>query len=254
MKPRSPLDCYLRSGRRSAQMPQAIEVKFNPNHDERGRFTFAGQGVPSGGGDVMRAMGLPVDGGPKPQARPKAQPPKPHRTAQQQRSEPARKLRAIPGYSETGAAAWRSANDQVFIDAANKFNAERGFKAGDPEYVDPQLIKAWAMVESGGSKEAFLRDPLQVNNPGDWKYPKPQVIGLAKGLPMTPMSSTEAALKWLHFKGHRRDREHRPGPWIGFESALRRYNGRRDLHSDGVPHSVWYAREVMRLYKQIKKS
>ncbi|WP_088184156.1 LysM peptidoglycan-binding domain-containing protein [Sphingobium sp. Z007] len=42
---------YLRTGRRIA--PTAVEVKFNPWHDEEdGRFTFAGQGryVPAGGG------------------------------------------------------------------------------------------------------------------------------------------------------------------------------------------------------------
>lgn len=104
------------------------------------------------------------------------------------------------------------------------------------------------MVESGGSKLAFLRDPLQVNNSGDWQSPKPQVTGLAKDQRMTPVVSADAALKWLEFKGYFRDDNGRPGHWIGFERALQRYNGKRTFRQSGIPHNVWYAREVMRLY------
>ena len=167
------------------------------------------------------------------------------------RSQPS--LRPIPGYSETGVSSWRAANDRVFTEAANRFNRHRGLKPGDPKYVDPLLLKAWAMVESGGSQSAFLRDPLQVNVPADWAKEKTRIAGLTRGQTMTPAISAEAALKWLDYKGYFRDAAGHPGPWIGFERALRRYNGREKLHSSGVPHYAWYAREVLRLYKGAKK-
>lgn len=142
----------------------------------------------------------------------------------------------------------------MFIDAANKFNGERGLKPGDPKYVDPQMMKAWAMVESGGSKEVFLRDPLQVNNPGDYNDPKPQVTGLEKGQLMTPEISAEAALKWLDYRGYERDKQHRPGPWLGLEEALQRYNGRKDVDRRGIPHRVWYAHRILSLYNAAMNS
>lgn len=110
------------------------------------------------------------------------------------------------------------------------------------------------MVESGGDKAAFLSDPLQVNNPGDYNDPEPQVTGLKKDQRMTPATSAEAALKWLEFRGYKRDKQHHPGPWLGLESALQRYNGRSDVGPSGVPHNQWYATQVLKLYHQAKKS
>jgi hypothetical protein len=141
----------------------------------------------------------------------------------------------------------------VFIEAAANFNEQRGLKPGDPKYIDPLLLKAWAMVESGGSKSAFLTDPLQVNNRGDWTALKGRVTGLTRVQHMAPAASVEAALKWLEFKGYLRDDAGRPGPWRGFERALRKYNGRSKLHPSGVPHSTWYSSEVLRLYKEAGK-
>jgi hypothetical protein len=162
------------------------------------------------------------------------------------------KLKPIVGYPESGASSWRASNDAAFIEAANKFNHHHGLAPGDPMYIDPAFVKAWAMVESGGSKSAFLRDPLQVNNPADWADEKLRVMGISRRQIMTPATSADAALRWLYYKSFIRDTNGRPGPWIGFERALQRYNGRNKLHSSGVPHKVWYAREVMRLYKQAK--
>jgi hypothetical protein len=110
------------------------------------------------------------------------------------------------------------------------------------------------MVESGGSKSAFLRDPLQVNNPGDFKDPKARVTGRVKGQQMTPQISVEAALKWLEFKGYFRDGTGKPGTWIGFEGSLQRYNGRKTLRASGVQQDVLYASEVLGLYKNARKS
>ena len=211
---------------------------------------------------VMRTMGLPVDDGVRPsnskpatpaQSQPRPNAPKPKIRPLRVRAT-ATVLKAIPGYPETGGSSWRAGNDKVFVEAANRFNSQRGLKAGDPRYVDAQFLKAWAMVESGGNKSAFLTDPLQANNPGDFKSPKPQVTGLAKDQLMTPAISAEAALKWLEFRGYYRDIQRRRGPWLGFETALRRYNARKDSHPSGVPHSVWYAREVLKLYEGAKNS
>lgn len=87
-------------------------------------------------------------------------------------------LRPVPGYPEEGSSSWRASNDRAFLEAAKKFNAQRGLKPGNPKYIDPLLIKAWAMVESGGSRSEFLSDPLQVNVPGDWSVLKQRMTGL----------------------------------------------------------------------------
>lgn len=220
----SAFEYYLRTGRRGAK-PDLLETKFNPWHDpDDGRFTFAGQGRRSGSGisrsqdgsigrsgssntrsASRNAVNAQPSSGPSTSAR---QPGANQNSATfirnlSQAAERTRRemgtanasLRSIPGYLNTGVSSWRAANDRVFIEAAERFNRRYGFKLGDSGHVDPLLIKAWAMVESGGSRSAFLTDPLQVNNPGDWKPPKPQVTGLAKGQRMTPAKSADAALK-----------------------------------------------------------
>ena len=163
-------------------------------------------------------------------------------------------LRPVPNYPEQGSSSWRASNDRIFIGAAKQFNEQRGLRPGDPKHVDPLLMNAWAMVESGGSKSSFLRDPLQVNNPPDWTDLKGRVTGITKNQPMTPTTSVDAALKWLEFRGYFRDKAGQPGPWRGYGVALRRYNGRSRRHSSGVPHSVWYANEVLKLYVDTKRS
>jgi hypothetical protein len=136
----------------------------------------------------------------------------------------------------------------VFVAAAMRFNERRGLKSGDPKYVDPQFLKAWAMVESGGSKSAFLSDPLQVNVPGDWNTQKLEMLGFQKGRMMTPELSVEGALKWLEYKGSLR------GRWSGYQTALRNYNGnnRRYSYTGDLPHSEWYARHIKELYASSK--
>ena len=247
---------WLRTGRVAVDPEQPPEVKFNPNHDPKnGQFTYSGEGgSASQPSSVLRTMGLPVESISNPQptpAEPKAQSAATRR--QQRRSTIImKKLKPIPGYPETGADSWRAADDKVFIDAANKFNSERGLKPGDPKYIDPQLIKAWAMVESGGDKAAFLRDPLQANNPGDWNTDKLRLLGLQKDQPMTPELSAQAALKWLEHKGTRRDKATSPPRWLGWDHAFEQYNGRNELGKDGVPLKLWYRQQVMKLYSTSK--
>ena len=74
---------------------------------------------------------------------------------------------AIEGYPETGNNSWRADNDKAFINACNSYNEKYDLSEGDDGYISPKMLKAWAMVESGGSPDAFASDPLQVNNPGD---------------------------------------------------------------------------------------
>jgi hypothetical protein len=118
-------------------------------------------------------------------------------------SGPKNPIDPVEGYPETGRNAWRAANDDTIVAAADKYNSERNLLPGDMEYIAPKLMKVWMMRESGGSPEAFKTDPFQVNNPRDWPADnmKSKVAGLTKGQKMTPETSAEAALKWLHYKG-----------------------------------------------------
>lgn len=146
---------YLRTGRRSAEL-DLLETKFNPWHDpEDGRFTFAGQGRRSGGGTSRsqdsnreRSVTHNARGGSRnaDSAQPSSAPstsarqPGPNQNSAafignlNQAAERMRReigaartsLRAIPGYSDSGLSTWRGANDRVFIEAANRFNTQRG--------------------------------------------------------------------------------------------------------------------------------
>ena len=107
----------------------------------------------------------------------------------------------VEGYPETSKNAWRAGNDDTIVAAANKYNSERNLLPGDMEHMTPKLMKAWQMRESGGSPEAFKTDPFQVNNHGDWVDEKGKIAGLTNGQKMTPETSAEAALKWMHYKG-----------------------------------------------------
>ncbi|MBI3712208.1 MAG: hypothetical protein HY253_04485 [Burkholderiales bacterium] len=162
---------------------------------------------------------------------------------------------AIPGYPETGKTAWRAQNDSDFISAAR--DANQGYKEGDQGYVSAKTVKAWAMVESGGegSKKAFLSDPLQVNNNGDWD-PKKKDVGLTKNQVMDPYSSAKAGIFWWRIKSEIRDElgavvKHRTET-----GTFEKYNGnsRKDKEINGVsvPHYQWYAIEVIRLRDEMK--
>lgn len=155
----------------------------------------------------------------------------------------------MPGFPQDGADAWRAANDAIFERAANEFNQRNGQKPGDPRYVDPQFLKAWAMVESGGSKHAFLTDPFQVNKIGDWDNRKSS-IGLKEGQAPMPALSASAALKWLDMKSHPhvdigggKTRQ----VYIGLRRGLARYNGNNRIDANGQKHSANYVAMVLRL-------
>jgi hypothetical protein len=150
----------------------------------------------------------------------------------------------IPGYDETGDNAWRASNDQIFLDAVNRYNAANGYRPGDPGYWTADMLKAQAMQESGGSRHAFMTDPLTVNSHlRDWDPHKKTVAGLERGQSMTPVASADGALKWLKYKGWSN------GNYLGDVTALQNYNGRTDRVANlpNVPFSEWYAARISQL-------
>jgi len=89
-----------------------------------------------------------------------------------------------------------NSNDALIIQAVDIFNDAHGYSSGDSGYLTPELVKAWMMEESGSisTKSAFLRDPLQVNNAGDWDPKKSILLGLTEGQSMDRKTSVNAAL------------------------------------------------------------
>jgi len=136
-------------------------------------------------------------------------------------------LGAVAGYPETGSGAYRAANDDVIRKATADYNDRNGYRPGDPGYMSPEMMKAWQMQESGGSKNraAFESDPFQVNNPGDWFDEKAKILGLTKRQAMTPETSAEAALKWLQYKSWKHDDSGKPVTYKGVQQGFDSYNG-----------------------------
>jgi hypothetical protein len=154
----------------------------------------------------------------------------------------------VQGYPEDGRHAWRAANDDVIVKAVKDYNSSGGHLPGDMTYMTPQLMKTWMMRESGGRPEAFRTDPFQVNNAGDWPEgtnEKSRIAGLSRGQAMTPQTSADAALKWLHYKGRRNpDNPERLGPYLGHYYALRNYNAAPGS-TGGIPNKDEYANDVV---------
>ena len=114
------------------------------------------------------------------------------------------------------------------------------------------MLKAWAMVESGGSPDAFATDPLQVNNPGDWDDRKTDIAGLTQNQEMTPETSAEAALEWRRYKGYIHDETGAETEGRGDFQAFRRYNGNTNpppssATTERTEHRDYYADLVLEL-------
>ena len=163
------------------------------------------------------------------------------------------KIVEVSGYPESGYIEWRGWNDKAFTEAADEYNQKYGYQPGDKGYRSREAIKAQAMIESGLSKdkEAFLRDPLQVNNQGDYSTDnkKLKVAGLTQGEQMDPKKSAKAALEWWRYKGTLHDTSGAEISWKGDRTAYRNYNGNRNL-KDGREHREWYADTVMDLVQK----
>ncbi len=106
-------------------------------------------------------------------------------------------LMVFPGFDQ----AWHQGNDAMIANVVNDFNARKGWSREDPHWLDPNLVKAWAMQESGGDPDVFQSgDMMQVNNGGDWAREKAQ-FGLKKGEAVDPEKSLRTALEWAYYKG-----------------------------------------------------
>ena len=161
------------------------------------------------------------------------------------------KIGEIKDFPETGKDSWRADNDQVFIDAVNRYNTANGYRPGDAGYWTARMLKAQAMVESGGNKAVFQTDPLQVNTRRTWDPDhKPQVTGLtSRDQVMTPTISADAALKWLQYKGWHHNDSGKADHYWGDDEALQRYRGSNspDPTAPGMTIQQSYAARIRRL-------
>lgn len=136
--------------------------------------------------------------------------------------------------------------DPIIETKVAAFNKMNRAVPGDDVYLDPDLIKAMVQVESGFDPRAYASDPMQVNKQGDWD-PYKADIGLRKGAPPGQDLGVQAGLDWLDSKSYRFDSKGKAGPFLGYDEAVRRYNGYHDGH--GNPH---YVADVKKAFGDIK--
>lgn len=147
------------------------------------------------------------------------------------------------------------------------YNANRAKWAGaTPEQAAamPELtaaqVKAHMIQETGGgdvrSRAAWAKDPLQANVPGDWN-PYKKYLGLREPRKRNEGSleqNLKAGIMLLARKGFgvagQPAGNNRKGSFDGWETALRRYNGRSDKAADGRPYRECYAERILRRAKK----
>ena len=121
--------------------------------------------------------------------------------------------------------------------------------------LDPKLVKSWLIQESGGgdsgSLAAWKVDPAQVNVPGDWTKYKTDV-GLTEPKKRNEgklEDNIKAAVKFLVRKGFGKSAQpakNRPsGFFDGWQTAIRRYNGRTVITTNGKAYSENYAKRIV---------
>ncbi len=154
-------------------------------------------------------------------------------------------------------------HDALILRLVEEFNANPSAWAGADEGVvltipplKPALIKSQMIEECGGngprSLEAWKKDPLQVNVPGDWTEVKLE-LGLKRPAARNEGSlekNVRAAIKYLVRKGFGKSGKavhHRPDAYFdSWRTALQRYNGRNDSTDDGRRYRVAYADRILR--------
>ncbi len=154
-------------------------------------------------------------------------------------------------------------HDALILKLVAEFNANRGLWAGaKPDAtvnipkLTPRLIKSLMIEETGGngprSLAAWEVDPLQVNVPGDWSDVKLE-LGLKKPSARnegTLEGNLRAGIMFLVRKGYGssgRSISNRPDAYFdSWRVALQRYNGRRELVSDGRSYKAAYAQRILR--------
>lgn len=121
-------------------------------------------------------------------------------------------------------------------------NAKYGYKLGDAEYLDPNLVKAMIKVESGYDLNAYNTDPMQVNKyTRDWDDKKAK-YGLKEGVKPGADLSIRAGIGWLYYKAYEYD-GHGHKRFKGWRDAVQSYNSRNPKKGD--PH---YAEKVFQEY------
>jgi len=149
-------------------------------------------------------------------------------------------------------------HDAIIAKCVKEFNRHRGAWADanrDQARTIPdlttELVKAHMIQETGGadgrSQEAWMKDPLQVNVPGDWTDAK-KMIGLKKPTARnegTLEQNVRAGIKFLVRKGFstsgRPVRVVDEQEFWDWATALERYNGRTGLTVSGKKYCVEYA-------------
>ena len=149
-------------------------------------------------------------------------------------------------------------HDAIVAKCVKEFNRHRGAwadanrnQAKTIPDITSELIKAHMIQETGGadsrSQAAWLKDPLQVNVPGDWGEEK-KLLGLKK--PKTRNEgdaelNIRAAIKYLVRKGFSKSGkpvrlvdEQQFWDWA---TALENYNSRTALTASGKKYCVEYA-------------
>jgi hypothetical protein len=140
-------------------------------------------------------------------------------------------------------------NDAMIRRVVAEFNAEKGFTPDHPHYLDPNLVKAWALQESGGHEDVFTSgDMMQMNVAGDWAKEK-QWFGIAnKHEKLDPEKSLRVALRWAYYKGEItqqkkgdqnsagwHDTQRGTQPFTGYESKFTGWDrGLTDYNGGGV--------------------
>ena len=151
-----------------------------------------------------------------------------------------------------------------YVDEFNRGRAEwAGATAAQARNI-PQLttaiVKSHMIEETGGrdarSVAAWDADPQQVNVPGDWSEAKAS-LGLKKPSRRNEGSvdgNIKAAIRFLARKGFGvsgQPAAKRPaGTFDGWQTALRRYNGRNADKVDGKSYSEVYAEHIMARAKE----
>lgn len=153
-------------------------------------------------------------------------------------------------------------HDALIVRCVDEFNRGRAAWAGATSAQGRQipalttaLVKSHMIEETGGrdarSLAAWDSDPMQVNVPGDWSDAKMDV-GLSKPARRNEGSAEQnirAAIKFLVRKGFgasgRRAGARPGGTFDGWQTALKRYNGRHGDLVAGRGYSEVYAEHIV---------
>jgi hypothetical protein len=107
-------------------------------------------------------------------------------------------LMQFPAYGK----AHHDGHDAMIQRVVSAFNKSKGWDPSHQHYLDANLVKAWALQESGGHADIFSGgDMMQMNNPGDWVSDKQKYLGMQKTDKLSPEESLTHALNWAYYKG-----------------------------------------------------